>query len=113
MAYQAISNIPQGNVLLQGQRPIGRQQIVAAVQNHWGPGPGSSAQFDMDVAMRYGALTVPGSGELGGFLTRLFTVLYRAGIRYNITNNQGGEPPNWRYFGNPDPGIPIVPRGVV
>jgi Novel toxin 11 len=66
----------------------------------------ASRQFDLDVALWYGAIAHPASPDEGAFLTRLFGVLYYGGILFK--DNQD----NWHdwnaAYGARNPTVPVA-----
>lgn len=73
--------VPLGGTLVGGV-PTNNQQANAFLRNQW-QGKNHTEQYDWDVAAWYGAYISPGDVSIQKCLSKLFTVLYSAGVWYN------------------------------
>lgn len=94
MYQDALAQLPVGQTLVGGV-PTSRNEAIGYLDAFWRGKPDSD-QYDFDAMMWYGALTNPGSPAIGTFMTRLFTVLYFAGILYNKSRDKGSH--DWHQF---------------
>lgn len=93
--HDSLSQLPVGQTLLDDGVPNSRDEAIKYLDNFW-RGKQESEQYDFDAMMWYGALINPGSEEIGAFITKLFTVIYFAGIIYNKSSNTASH--EWHQF---------------